>query len=289
MDNPFSIHYPDQADTELVRLALEGDKMALQNLISRHQVFVYNVALKMTRSIEDAEDLTQEVFIKAITSLAKFKGKSSFRTWLHRIMVNHFLNTRKRKAEVQIMDFESYFNSIDSMPDHELTEPEQSEWSGTIEELRIRCTAGMLMCLTREQRLVFILGEMFEMDHLLGAEILGITPGNFRIRLMRARQDLYQWMNRRCGLINQRNPCRCSRKTRGYMEAGLIDPQNLQFTAQHKMKIYQLSEQNATSLTHSLEDLNKKIFRTHPLQEPRQINVMEEILSNELVKSILRY
>ena len=62
MDNPFQINYPDHADTELIELALSGEKLALQNLIIRHQIFIYNLALKMTRSVEDAEDLTQEVF-----------------------------------------------------------------------------------------------------------------------------------------------------------------------------------------------------------------------------------
>src|SRR5215467_8288933 len=112
MDNPFSITYPDQVDTNLVELSIHGDKQALQNLVLRHQGFVYNLALKMTRSHEDAEDLTQEVFIKAITALSKFEGKSKFRTWLYRITVNHFLNAKKRKAELKVVDFERYFNAI---------------------------------------------------------------------------------------------------------------------------------------------------------------------------------
>src|SRR4030095_5199464 len=134
MDNPFHINYPDQADTDLINLAIGGDKEALQNLITRHQVFVYNLALRMTRSVEDAEDLTQEVFIKAITALSKFEGKSQFRTWLYRITVNHFLNTKKRKAELKITDFETYFNSIDNMPIYELSNEEQNDLSESIEE-----------------------------------------------------------------------------------------------------------------------------------------------------------
>src|SRR5690348_8879613 len=100
MDNPFQINYADEVDNNLVKLSVNGDKTALKNLVIRHQVFVYNLALKMTRSIEDAEDLTQEVFIKAITALSKFEGKSKFRTWLYRITVNHFLNSKKRKSEL---------------------------------------------------------------------------------------------------------------------------------------------------------------------------------------------
>lgn len=288
MDNPFQINYPDEIDTELVKLAKSGDKKALQNLIIRHQIFIYNLALKMTKSIENAEDLTQEVFIKAITSLSKFEGKSKFRTWLYRITVNHFLNTKKRKSELKVIDFETYFNSIDNMPNNELSNQEQNDLTESIEELRISCTAGMLLCLDREQRMIYILGEMFDIDHNLGSEILGITAGNFRIRLMRARQDLYNWMNERCGLVNKSNPCRCAKKTRAYIEAGVVDPNNLKFNTRHKNKIYELSEQNAVSITDTIEGLHKNIFQRHPLQEPlTSSKIVDEILNNNLIKLIL--
>lgn len=288
MDNPFQVDYPDQIDGELVKLAINGDKKALQNLIMRHQIFVYNLALKITKNIEDAEDLTQEVFIKSITSLSKFEGKSKFRTWLYRITVNHFLNTKKRKSELEIVDFETYFNSIDNMPNNELSDQEQSDLTDSIEELRISCTAGMLLCLDREQRMIYILGEMFNIDHNLGSEILGISTGNFRIRLMRARVDLYNWMNERCGLINKSNPCRCSKKTKAYIEAGLVDPTNLKFNTRHKNRIYELSEKNAGSITNTIEDLNKSIFQQHPLQEPSASSkIIDEIFNNDLIKLIL--
>lgn len=288
MDNPFQINYPDEIDSKLVQLAMNGDKKALQNLIIRHQLFIYNLALKMTKSIEDAEDLTQEVFIKAITSLSKFEGKSKFRTWLYRITVNHFLNTKKRKAELKTIDFETYFNSIDAMPSNELTNQEQNDLTDSIEELRISCTAGMLLCLDREQRMIYILGEMFDIDHNLGSEIMGITAGNFRIRLMRARQDLYNWMNERCGLVNKSNPCRCAKKTRAYINAGLVDPNNLKFNSRHKKKIYELSEQKAVTITNTIEDLYKNIFKKHPLQEPlTSTKIVDEIFNNNLIKLIL--
>lgn len=288
MDNPFQINYPNEIDSELVKLATSGDKKALQNLIIRHQIFIYNLALKMTKNIEDAEDLTQEVFIKAITSLSKYEGKSKFRTWLYRITVNYFLNTKKRKSELKVIGFETYFNSIDNMPNNELTNQEQNDLTESIEELRISCTAGMLLCLDREQRMIYILGEMFDIDHNLGSEILGITAGNFRIRLMRARQDLNNWMNERCGLVNKANPCRCAKKTRAYIEAGIVDPNNLKFNTRHKKKIYELSEQNATSIMNTIEDLNKNIFQQHPLQEPvTSSKIVDEIFNNNLIKLIL--
>ena len=289
MDNPFQINYPDQVDAELVRLAVGGDKQALQNLITRHQIFIYNLALKMTKNIEDAEDLTQEVLIKAITALSKFEMKSQFRTWLYRITVNHFLNTKKRKTELKITEFENYFDSIDVMPVYELNSQEKTDLSESIEELRISCTAGMLLCLDREQRMIYILGEMFDIDHNLGSEILGITAGNFRIRLMRARQDLYNWMNERCGLVNKSNPCRCAKKTRAYIAAGFVDPGKLKFNTRYTKKIYELSKGKALSISNMVEDLYKTIFQQHPLQEPLTTSkIVDTIFNNDLIKLILK-
>ena len=287
MDNPFSEQYSDYEDIVLVRLGTKGDKKALQNLIVRHQLFVYNLALKMTNNTQDAEDLTQEVFIKAITSLSKFEGKSNFRTWLYRITVNHFLNSKKRKSEYSIVDFESYFNSIDNMPSSDLNEQEENELKETIEELRINCTIGMLMCLSRNQRMVYILGELFNIGHNLGGEILEISPGNFRVKLMRARKDLYQWMNKKCGLVNKDNPCRCSKKTKGYIKAGKVDADNLQFNTRFQSKIKHFSAENAVEITNTVEELNRKVFQDHPMQKPIQASkIINEVFNHDLIKWI---
>ena len=289
MDNPFSQQYSDYEDIALVRLGIEGDKKALQNLIVRHQLFVYNLALKMTNRKEDAEDLTQEVFIKAITSLSKFEGKSNFRTWLYRITVNHFLNSKKRKPEYNVVNFESYFNSIDNMPSSDLNEQEENELKETIEELRINCTAGMLMCLSKEQRMVYILGELFNIGHNLGGEILEISPGNFRIKLMRARKDLYEWMNNRCGLVNKNNPCRCSKKTRGYINAGKVDPDNLQFNTGFRFKVKEFSNENALEITNTIDELNRNVFQSHPMQDPvKASKIINEVFNNDLLKWITK-
>lgn len=290
MTNFLSENYTDYNDTELVHMSINGDKKALQTLIIRHQFFVYNLALKMVGNTADAEDITQEVFIKVITALAKFEGKSKFRTWLYRITVNHFLNTTNRKAKLKVVSFESYFNSIDAIPSFDLNDQEKKEFRDTIEEIRINCTSGMLLCLSKEQRMIYILGEMFDLDHNLGGEILGITPGNFRIKLMRTRKELYNWMNKRCGLVNTDNPCRCSKKTRGYITEGKVDPNNLQFSTSYTSQISELSKDKAIAFTDTIDELYKKVFQDQPTQTPIQASrIVDEILNNHLIKSILEF
>lgn len=108
---------------------------------------------------------------------------------------------------------------------------------------------------------------MFDIDHNLGSEIMGITPGNFRIKAMRVRNDFYNWMNNRCGLINQANPCRCAKKTKAFIDAGYVDPKNLKFNTNYKQKIYELAQKQANPIVHTMEDFHRSIFKQNPLQE----------------------
>ena len=77
--------------------------------VQRHQAWIYNIAVRTLHHLQDAEDVTPEIFIKVLTRLSSFEGRSSFRTWLYRIVVNHVLNMKRGRVEVQ-------HASIDSLP-----------------------------------------------------------------------------------------------------------------------------------------------------------------------------
>ncbi|RKH11592.1 RNA polymerase sigma factor [Corallococcus sp. CA053C] len=283
-DNPFHAGYDTDGDRGLVERAVDGSKDALRELVSRHQPFVYNLALKMCGRREDAEDLTQEVFVKVITSLRTFRAESAFRTWLYRLTVNHLLKSRRRGMEVLVDDFETYFSAIAAVPDEALTPQELRDAGRSVEELRIRCTTGMLMCLDREQRITYVLGELFGVDHQLGGEILEISPGNFRVRLSRARKDLYSWMNQRCGLVNLANPCRCHKKTRSYVRSGAVDPEHLVFNTDYVDRIEALTRSESSEVIDTVEQLHQRVFLEHPLQVSRS-KVVDEVLQNDTLRT----
>jgi RNA polymerase sigma factor (sigma-70 family) len=95
MFNPFSeADEGGVVDAELVEQARNGDRSALEQLVLRHQAWVYNIAVRMVFHPQDAEEVAQEVMVKVITRLNTFKGESRFRTWLHRIAANHVLNMK---------------------------------------------------------------------------------------------------------------------------------------------------------------------------------------------------
>ncbi len=108
--------------------------------------------------------------------------------------------------------------------------------------------SGMLLCLDREQRLIYILDEVFRIDHRLASEFLEISPDNFRQKLARARRDIYNFMNNKCGLVNKNNPCRCPKKTKGLVQLGIVDPERLQFNAHYVQRIRDLVPERAEKM-----------------------------------------
>lgn len=268
MENPFLKEYKsDRTDIILVKEAQAGDKIALEELVLKHQPYIYNIAWKMVRNDQDAQDLTQEATIKVITKLSQFEGRSAFRTWLYRIVANHFLMAKRKKGESIVDSFEAMGRGLESVPDVPLTPLEQKENEQVIKEMNYMCMSGMLLCLDRKQRLTFILGEMFGADHGVGSEILGITKDNFRKRLSRARSDLFNFMNHKCGLVNKSNPCRCHKKVTYALNGKLIDNKNLLFNRKEFSNFKTEIKPSADRMMEVVEDKYASLFQNLPYKE----------------------
>ncbi|TLD68961.1 RNA polymerase sigma factor [Phragmitibacter flavus] len=246
----------EATDEDLVALAKEGELDALDGLVRRHQSWVFNLALRMVWRRDVAEDATQEILIKAVTHLGSFEGRSKFSTWLHQIAVNHLMNVRKSEMEEKAMTFTDMGASLEAVVDEDLPDEKVPPVATglLVEEARIGCMTAMLMCLDRRQRLAFILGEVMGESSENAAAALEVTSANFRQLLSRARHDLYQFMNDKCGLVNEANPCRCARKAAGFMKQGWLDPVNRQFTKDRLDGV----RQRAPELLGELEEMDRR-------------------------------
>jgi RNA polymerase sigma factor (sigma-70 family) len=282
--NPFSetgAQVDGLADEELVCNAQAGDKDALEKLVRRHQPWVFNIALRMVWYREVAEDATQEILIKVVTKLSTFRGQSRFRTWLYRIAFNHLLNVRKSEFEEQSISFTDMGRALDETPDFDLPDPKSVpvELPLLVEEARIGCMTGMLVCLDRRQRLAFILGEYFGVTSEVGGEVMEVSSENFRQLLSRARRDLYQFMNEKCGLVNAANPCRCAKKTRSFMQAGYVNPERMEFTAGRLASVNDVAPHRLNELD-TLDRKHAELFRDHGfLAAPDLATRLRELIS----------
>jgi RNA polymerase sigma factor (sigma-70 family) len=266
--NPFTPDDPeDRRDRELIDAARGGDRDALEQLVRRHQRFLYNLAMKMVYAPQDAEDATQEILVKAITKLSSFEGRSRFRTWLYRIATNHLLNLRRIPMEGRLT-FQAFAEGLDRAEEGDLPDPRQVpvDVKLLVDEARLGCTMAMLLCLDREQRLVYALGEILGASDAVAAEVLEISRDAFRQKLSRARRDLHGFMNEKCGLVNAANPCRCEKKTRAFMKQGYVDPRRLLFARERVQAVKEVAARSTPALP-GYDGLCADLHREHPFQE----------------------
>ncbi len=285
MLNPFNKDYPVQSnDQALIVDALEGNKGALEQILLKHQAWIYNIVLRMVLYPEDAEDITQEILIKIMTKLSTYEQRSSFRTWLYKLVVNHVLNVKQSKAEKQYQNLKKYSKAIIASPDTQLPAIDQYpvEMKILLDEVKFHCIMGMLVCLERKQRIIFILGELFSVDSLLGAEILNMTPANFRQILSRARKAVRGFIQQTCGKFNKSNPCMCENKLSLMIAGKAVNPAQLSYNPQNLPKLQELIK-NKIRHFHNFMDIRKnEIMADQPFYDfNKSPKMLADLLQNK--------
>lgn len=179
-------------DRQLVRRAQEGDLRAFDELIQRYQERVYGTIYHMTSNHEDANDLTQETFVKAYKALSSFKGDSSFFTWVYRIAVNKTINFLKQRKNRNTNSFS--LNDLDFNAEHDpdlvaLVSENTPRRNNDLAELQEKLNEAMQK-LSEVHRLVVTLHDVQGLSHEEIGKIMDCNPGTVRSRLFYARQQL---------------------------------------------------------------------------------------------------
>jgi len=183
---------PDPAaERELVHRAQRGDLAAFEELVRHHHLRIYSLLYHMASNREDAEDLTQEVFLKAHAALGRFHGNSSFYTWVYRIAVNHALNFReKNRRHATDMRLDDMDAAVERDPTFvELRARESPYRDATVSELQKRLNVA-LQKLSEEHRMVVVLHDIQGLKHHEIAQMMKTSEGTVRSRLFYARQQL---------------------------------------------------------------------------------------------------
>jgi RNA polymerase sigma-70 factor (ECF subfamily) len=182
-------------DRLLVAQAQAGDYSAFDALMQRYQERVYATIYHMTSNHEDANDLTQEAFIKAYKALKSFKGDSSFFTWIYRIAVNktiNFLKGRKNKVHLSL-------NDLDFQAEHDpeivaFVSDKTPRRDMSLTELQEKLNEAMQK-LSDTHRLVVTLHDVQGLSHEEISKIMDCNTGTVRSRLFYARQQLQGYLS----------------------------------------------------------------------------------------------
>ena len=175
-------------DIEIISRVLKGDQQAYAELVNRYKNYVFTLALRFTKNREDAEEVAQDIFIKAYRSLADFKGTAKFSTWLYTVVYTTSITfLRKKKPEVQSLDNERVF---------ELADNQDSGFSANQVEQKSRVSMvndAIAMLNADDAQIITLFYKAEQSLEEIGA-ILGLEQNTAKVRLHRARQRLKEKM-----------------------------------------------------------------------------------------------
>jgi len=177
-------------DNEIISRVLRGEQNAYAELVTRYQGYVFTLVLRMIKSREDAEEVAQDVFIKAYRSLADFRGESKFSTWLYTIANTTSITfLRKKKLDVHSLDNEKVFEAADSK--------DSGFKANMIEQKsRINMVNEAITMLNPDDAEIITLFYKAEQNLEEIARILTIETNTAKVRLHRARARLKEKMEK---------------------------------------------------------------------------------------------
>ncbi|MBU4376626.1 MAG: RNA polymerase sigma factor [Candidatus Omnitrophica bacterium] len=179
-------------DSDILKRAAGGDIEAFEDIYRSFSGFVYNVALGITRDRSDAEEVTQDVFIKAYRGLRGFRFGSSLKTWIYRIAANEALNRYNKSKKEQSRRL-NYDDNIEAEP---AAGSGREEIMQSDSEKRF---AALLEKLDQNQRACLVLREIEGLSYKDIADVLRIPVNTVRSRLKRARQALLEKARKELG------------------------------------------------------------------------------------------
>jgi len=196
----------DQTDELLISRCRSGDMTAFGALVEKYQHRLFNAVLRMVYNFDDAQELTQEAFVRALKGLKKFRGQAGFYTWLFRIGFNLCINYRRKQQPVLFSTFQSS-REVGGRQADGLVEMADSRSPLPARQVQIseehRRVLDALGQLAPDARAVVVLRDIEELDYAEIAQILDVPTGTVKSRLFRARMALREQLLDRDGEVKE--------------------------------------------------------------------------------------
>jgi RNA polymerase sigma-70 factor (ECF subfamily) len=197
MQTEATLAHADVSELDLVRRCQAGDTEAFDELVTRYRTRVFSMIYNMVHNEQDAWDLAQDSFLKAWKSIKRFRGRSSFYTWIYRIVMNVTIDwLRKKHVKGAGTEFDDAIQLREVDPASQTVPKTEALPYETMErgEIRIRIDQAIAQ-LSPEQRAVILMKEIEGMQYHEIAEALGCSIGTVMSRLFYARKKLQTLLN----------------------------------------------------------------------------------------------
>jgi len=172
-------------EKDLVQKSQEGNEEAYGVLVETYKTKVFNMAYSLTLNREVADDLAQEVFVKAFYALPKFKGMAAFSTWLHQITVNHTRDYLRKSSRMRHVPFDETKGGLSPQED----ETEKREREEELAQTK-KIVHEAISTLPGKYRIILSLRDIQGLPYEEISHVLNISPGTVDSRLHRARKML---------------------------------------------------------------------------------------------------
>jgi len=170
---------------------------------------LFGMVYRMTESVQDAEDVLQNVYINAYKNLDKFRGDSRLSTWLYRITVNECYGHLKFWNKLPVVQISEEFGMTEKQFFDSIEYTQNQDDNLIIEEMREKCLRGFLRCIPQKMRVCFLLKTCLELKNQEIAKVLDLSEANVKVLLHRGREKLKDMFEYRCNLIDPQKPCKC--------------------------------------------------------------------------------
>jgi len=182
-------------DLVLIQETLRGQKEAFGQLVNRYKNSIFNLAYRMTSNYNDAEDISQEVFLQAYKKLSEFKVGFKFHTWLYTIALNICKNKLKRKGIIKIVSMDKPIETEDSELVWEIPDKSVSSEEILLQKEERKRIGEMVHALPLKYRGVFLLRYTENLTYEEISQVTGLPLGTVEVRLFRARKLLVKSLN----------------------------------------------------------------------------------------------
>jgi RNA polymerase sigma factor (sigma-70 family) len=251
----------------------------IDQLLNEVQDPIFNLSVRMLSDMEQAKDASQDILLKIYAGIATLHDTSKFIPWALKIAKNHLLNELKKNNRFQYISFDIMEQDCNiRLPENESNNVPDPEQDIMLAELKISCSQAMLMCLSHEERLIYILSSMFGLSSTDGSAIVEITPEAYRQKLHRAKSKLKNFLENNCGLINKAATCKCRKRLNYALSNGRIARGKQNFTSE----FYLPNEMDISAfikMMESYEDYSDTFKHTpyYVISEDEKVNLLDKV------------